>query len=225
MLVLLVATVAACDGEVAGTAQPDPPGDIFNEVPADLDPADRYLIYLHGAIIETEGIRPTHPDFGVYEYREILETFADRGLVVISKARPAGTDGMAYASKVVDQVRSLSDAGVPGHHITVVGFSKGGGIAIVASAMLMRDDVNFVFMAACAPWLDDHPEIVARGKLLSLYEASDHNFGSCGSLFDRDPNPLDNREMMLEVGGGHGAFYQPRPQWVEPVLEWVDAAS
>ena len=220
-LALITVTIVTCGGNADNPVSAGPANSVYSDAPAIVDPAARYLVYLHGAIIETEGVRPTHPKFGVYEYREILEALADRGLVVISEARPAGTDGMRYASKVVDQVRSLLDAGVPASHITVAGFSKGGGIAIAASSMLARDDVNFVFMAACAPWLDDHPEIVARGRLLSLREASDPTFGSCAKLFDRDPNPHDDREVVLELGGGHGAFYRLHPEWVDPVVEWA----
>ncbi len=194
---------------------------ISADVPAAIDLGARYLFYLHGAIIETQGVRPTHPRFGVYEYQEILEIFAGRGFVVISEARPAGTDGKVYAATVVDQVREILAAGVPPDHVTVVGFSKGGGIAIAASSMLANDDVNFVFMAACNPWLDSHPEIVARGRLLSLRESSDDLVGSCEGFFKRSPSPHDHVEIVLELGGGHGAFYRPRPEWVVPVVEWA----
>ena len=194
---------------------------IISGVPSVIEPDARYLIYLHGAIIETQGIRPTHPRFGVYEYEKILQTLAERGFVVISEVRPAGTDGMVYATKVVEQVRELLAAGVPPDHVTVVGFSKGGGIAIAASSMLADDDLNFVFMAACNPWLDDHPEIVPRGRLLSLREASDELMGTCDGLFARSPSQHVQREIVLHVGGGHGAFYRPHPEWVDPIVEWA----
>ena len=227
-VVAVIFAIATCAADLAcGPAREAPAvgasSNIVSDVPAVIDPDARYLIYLHGAIIETEGIRPTHPRFGVYEYQKILATFAAKGFVVISEARPAGTDGMVYASTVVEQVRKLLASGVPPDHVTVVGFSKGGGIAIAASAMLAEDDVNFVFMAACNPWLDDHPEIVARGRLLSLREASDELMGSCQGLFERSPSPNDQREIVLHLGGGHGAFYRPRAEWVDPVVEWAES--
>lgn len=198
---------------------------IFTDVPEIIDLDARFLIYLHGAIIERAGVRPTHPKFGVYEYQKIVEAFAERGFVVISEARPNGTDGMFYAATVADQVRALINGGVPPEHITVVGFSKGGGIAIAASSMLANDDVNFVFMAACNPWLDSHPEIVGRGRMLSLRESSDELAGSCESFFGRSPSPHDQSELLLELGGGHGAFYRPRPEWIDPVVEWAMASG
>lgn len=210
----------ACGDQGPKPTPSEPSRVIYADVPQQIDPAARYLIYLHGAIIELEGVRPTHPKFGVYEYRKILETFANRGFVVISEARPEGTDGMLYAATVADQVRRLLVAGVPPARITVVGFSKGGGIAIAASSLLANDDLNFVFMAACNPWLDSRPEIVARGRLLSLRESSDELAGTCDGLFERCPSRRDHREVLLELGGGHGAFYRPQAEWLDAVADW-----
>ncbi len=215
----LVFSASACGAENPGSTETAL--QIFTDVPESIDVDARYLIYLHGAIIEREGVRPTHPKFGVYEYQKILEAFANRGFVVISEARPSGTDGMAYAQTVSDQVRALIKGGAPPEHVTVVGFSKGGGIAIAASSILASDEANFVFMAACNPWLDSHPEIVGRGRLLSLRESSDELAGSCESFFGRSPNPHNHRELLLDLGGGHGAFYRPQPEWVDPVVEWA----
>jgi hypothetical protein len=211
-----------------GCGEADPPPtesvlQIFAAIPAEIDPDARYLIYLHGAIIERAGIRPTHPEFGVYEYREILGVFAERGFVVISEARPAGTSGAVYAEKVADQVGALLKGSVSPEHITVVGFSKGGGIAITASSILSEEKLNFVFMGACGPWLDSRPEIVPHGRLLALREASDNLVGSCEGLFARAAGDGEREEITLELGGSHGAFYRPRPEWVDPVVEWASA--
>ena len=222
VLIGFVLFATACGAEDPPPAEASP--QIFADVPAEIDPGARYLIYLHGAIIETQGVRPTHPRFGVYEYREILEVLAGRGFVVISEARPAGTDGTVYAAKVVGQVEALLAAGVPPEHVTVVGFSKGGGIAITASSLLANDRLNFVFMGACGPWYESRPEIVPRGRLLGLREASDELVGPCETLFDRAAGG-ERREVITELGGGHGAFYRPNPEWVEPVVEWASVAQ
>jgi len=219
MVLFLVLGATACGAEDPATIESA--FQIFTGVPAEIDPDARYLMYLHGAIIERAGVRPTHPQFGVYEYRQILEVFANRGFVVISEARPAGTDWTAYAATVAEQVRALLAAGVPPEHITVVGFSKGGGIAITASSLLAEDEINFVFMGACGPWLDSRPEIVPRGRLLALREASDELVGTCEAIFARAVDPGEQKEIVLELGGGHGAFYRPQPEWVDPVVEWA----
>lgn len=215
----LVFIAAACGAEEPST--PEPALRIFTDVPDVIDPTARYLIYLHGAIIERAGVRPTHPEFGIYEYQEILEVLAGHGFVVISEARPAGTDGTAYAATVADQVRALITDGVPPEHIVVVGFSKGGGIAIVTSSLLANRRVNFVFIGACGPWLDSRPEIVPHGRLLAIRETSDDLVGSCEGLFARTTSEGEQKEIILELGGGHGAFYRPRPEWIDPVVEWA----
>ncbi len=55
---------------VAGLAAPSrgQDGAIRSQVPDSIDLNARYVFYLHGRIIEVQGRRPTHPEFGVYEY-------------------------------------------------------------------------------------------------------------------------------------------------------------
>ena len=220
IVLCLVLVASTCGAE--DHPKSDPTLRIFTDLPVQIDPNSRYLFYLHGAIIERAGVRPTHPEFGVYEYREILEVIAGRGFVVISEARPAGTNGAVYAEKVADQVGALMKGGVSPEHITVVGFSKGGGIAITASSILSEERLNFVFMGACGPWLDSRPEIVPHGRLLALREKSDDLVGSCEELFARTTSEGERKEIILELGGGHGAFYCPQSEWLDPVVEWAN---
>lgn len=217
---VLCATGCSAEDPVA-----EPALQIHAAVPAEIDQAARYLFYLHGAIIERAGARPTHPDFGIYEYQEILELLAERGFVVISETRAAGTSVMEYAATVADQMRTLLAAGVPPGNITVVGFSKGGGIAVVASSILADDRVNFVFMGTCGPWLNERPEIVPHGRMLSLHEVSDDMVGSCEELFSRAGGESAKKEIVIDIGGGHGAFYRPRPEWIDPLVEWAMGPS
>jgi hypothetical protein len=209
----------ACGTEDSSRADMTPR--ILDNVPGVIDPSARYLFYLHGRIIEEEGVRPTHPVFGIYEYEAILQAFAGRGFVVISEARPPGTDAAAYAEKVATQVRALLADGVPPEHITVVGFSKGGAIAILASSVLANDRLNFVFVASCGPWSADRPEIVPWGRLLGIREASDDLAGPCDALFARSPTGADQHQIVLDLGGGHGAFYRPHPEWIDAVAAWA----
>jgi predicted esterase len=221
--VCLLVMVAGCGAEERVITETS--GRVITRVPEKTDPAARYLFYLHGAIIEREGLRPTHPKFGVYEYQRILEEFSSHGFVVISKARPAGTEVAVYAATVAEQVRALLAAGVSPERITVVGFSKGGAIAIFTSSLTANDRINFVFIATCGPWLDAQPGIVPRGRLLAIREASDDLVGSCEVLFSRSPEEGVRREVTLELGGGHGAFYRPRPAWIDPVVAWASFSA
>ncbi len=194
---------------------------IHPSLPDRLDPGTRYVIYLHGRIIEDKGPRPTDERWGTYEYRQILDTLATGGVTVISEQRPPATDMDAFAEKVAGQVRTLLAAGVPAEHITVVGFSKGGGIATRTSALLKNDKVSFVFLAACGSGDFSGVNRDVRGRILSIYEESDDAGRSCAQLFAKSSGKGERKEIKIETGKSHGAFYQPRKEWTNPVLAWI----
>lgn len=193
-------------------------GTILSGLPKRPDAGARYVIYLHGRIIEDQGPRPTHPENGVYEYRQILETLAAGGATVVSEQRRPATDMDRYAEHVAGQVRTLLAAGVPPERITVVGFSKGGGIAKRASALLGNDEVGFVFLAACSG-NDSGPRV--HGRILSVYEETDEGGRSCAQLFAKSKSAGKREEIRIRTGEGHGAFYRPRKEWTAPVLAWI----
>jgi dienelactone hydrolase len=196
-------------------------GTVVRSFPEQIDPGARYLVYLHNQFLETAAPGEEHPRFGPYEHEEIVSALADRSLIVIAERREAGADPAVWADRVVRQVRRLIAAGVPASAITVVGFSKGGAIAILASAGLSEDRVNFIVLGACGRWIELRPDLVPHGRLLSIVEASDELGGTCRPLLDRAPAGSVTREIELELGGGHGAFFTPRDGWIEPTLEWA----
>src|SRR5262249_8001810 len=167
------------------------------------------------------GARPTHPEFGVYEYAAILDALAARGLTVIGEQRPAGTIPDRYADRVAAQVRTLIGAGVEPRRITVAGFSKRGAIAVLTAAKLADKSVNFVFLAACSAELLARQDVRVRGRILSIIEASDPMGRSCAPLQDRAAPGTVFEEIRLETGARHGAFFQPRPGWIDPVAHWA----
>ena len=197
-------------------------GSIYKDVPASIDPKARYLIYLHGRILETQGRHATSPDFGRYEYDAILEALAGKGLVVISELRGRDT-GRAYANRVAAQVRRLRARGVPASHITVAGFSKGGFLTLVTAAELADPAVSFVIMAGCGPSSDEGiPAGTLKGRMLSLYDASDEMAGSCQRLFAPG---MTTKEVRLTTGLRHGLFFRPRPEWIDLVADWTRSGA
>ena len=213
-------------GEPAETASGrtavNQPGLILRDVPVDVDVKGRYLFYLHGLIVENEGVRPTSPRFGVYEYEEILETFRRRGFIVISEPRPRGTDPEQYAAKVVGQIERLLAAGVPPRHVTVVGASRGGGIAMIASTRLRNRQVKFAIMAACGDWdVYKRVGIDLSGAVLSVYDVEDDVAGSCSEFFKNSTGISKKKEVALRLGLGHGILYRPLREWVDPVTDWA----
>jgi hypothetical protein len=206
---------------LSATPAPAQRGSILDDVPAQVRPGARYLIFLHGRIVEEQGLRPADERFGTYEYQQILDTLAASGAEVIAEQRPRGTDFRAFGSHVADQVRVLLAAGVPAERIAVVGFSKGGAIAMIASARLDDPRVTFVFLGSCGDWVQGRDDLGVRGRILSIYEASDELGTSCEPLFAQAGDPGEHREIRIDTGGGHGAFYRPRAEWLDPLFDWV----
>jgi hypothetical protein len=212
------------DPTVEPTVQSTPtiqPGQIFQNLPDQIDVQQRYVIYLHGRIIEDEGTRPVSPVYGVYEYEEILNTLAHAGLQVIAEVRPPNTDAEQHAIKVVGQINALLDAGVPAERITVIGFSKGGAIAIFTSSRLQNERVNFVLIAICGEWVFEWTGVDLSGRVLSIYETSDEYGGSCRPLAEASTGVSSFEEIALSTGRQHGAFYTADSVWSEPVIEWI----
>ena len=70
----------------AVTAQPAATPDLAAYAfPARIDPAAKYLFYLHGKIIEDQGLPAISPDYGEYQYAAILQALAGHGFHVISE--------------------------------------------------------------------------------------------------------------------------------------------
>jgi len=176
LLSVLAFVATACSIPTPAAAQRGP---ILSDVPANVRPDATYLIYLHGRIVEEQGARPDDTRFGVYEYQQILDTLASSGAVVIAEQRPAGTDFRQFGKHVADQVRRLLAAGVAPERVAVVGFSKGGAIAIIAAALVADARVNFDFLGACGDWLDGRDDVDVGGRILSMYESSDELGTSC----------------------------------------------
>jgi hypothetical protein len=196
-------------------------GVVLKDVPAMADVKASYLFYLHGRIIENKGIRPTDPRYGVYEYEEILNTLAAKGFTVISEARAKDTDVNQYAPKVVRQINTLVNAGVPPQHITVVGASKGALIAMRISTLLKNKDANFVIMSNCNDWVDKNFHIDLYGNVLSIYDIKDEFGGTCQKFFDKAHGLNRHDEVVLKVGTGHAVLYKPLKEWVDLVAEWA----
>jgi predicted esterase len=207
----------ACTGRLTS-------GAVFLQMPETIDPQARYVIFLHGRLIEEQGVEsPVDPFFGSYDYSGILEALAVDGNQVISEVRPLNTDAMDYAAHVAGQIETLLEGGVLPEHVTVVGFSKGGVITIRVSAQVENPQVNYVVLAgACAiDALEEEEEIVFHGRFLSIYEASDEFGQSCQEIADRSEESLVFEEIRLDTGLAHGEFYLPRDEWILPTLEWI----
>jgi len=194
--------------------------------PASIDPSKRYLFYLHGKIIEDQGIPAVSSDYGEYEYKTILEKLASHGFTMISEQRQKNTDGMEYAERVSRQVTELLDAGVPAKNITVIGASKGAAITIAISNILANKELNFVLMGTCDPetiQLYKQQGVFLFGNVLTIRDVVDEFSGSCQELFAFSEGKIArHEELLLNIGTGHGILYKPLDEWILPAVQWAD---
>ncbi len=216
IVALLMAAAVFLSIAAVGNAQTTYP-----DVPEKIDTKAKYLFYLHGAIIETKGIRPTSLKHGVYEYEKIVETLKNKGFIVISEARKEAVHTGRYAQKIALQVEKLLKAGVPPSHITVVGASKGGMIAMQLSTILGNKEINYVLLASCVEAAYYRYDIALSGNILSIYDEKDQLVISCKKFIDKSPAVANYKEIVLKVGTGHGMLYRPIKEWVEPTVKWA----
>ncbi len=196
-------------------------GSVNSSLPENIYPDRHYLFYLHGKIIEDEGVDAVSPQFGPYEFQEILNYLADGGFEVIGEIRTAPTDAIVYADRVVAQVNSLLEQGVSSENIAVVGFSKGAAIAIQASMKLGNPDLNFVLIAICGEEANRGADFALAGRFLSLYERSDPLGSTCRPMIEGSPDVKEFDEIEFATGKQHGTFYSADPSWLDPLMSWL----
>lgn len=184
-----------------------------------------YLFYLHGRIIEEQGVNAISEKFGEYEYQSILNRFEKDGFNVISEARPKDTDIDFYSNKVVEQVDSLLKSNVKAHNISILGASKGAVIAMLTSSKLKKTKVNFILMGNCNEWVQNNFDINLHGNVLSIYEESDTFGQSCKVIKSNSTSINSFEEVILNTNLGHGFLYKPLGEWVVPVVNWIKRNS
>lgn len=190
-----------------------------------IDPSARYLFYLHARVVEDVGLPAVSERFGEFRYHDILARLAREGYTVISEVRPKDASSGLYARRTAAQVRALLDAGVPASHITVIGASKGAYITALVSHETRQAGVGYVILAMCDP--DTVAYMIKQGTrlhgdVLAIRDAADADFaGPCAPLFSASPDIGATREIVVEVGTGHGIVFRPIDEWVLPALEWA----
>lgn len=216
-LVLLV--VLSCVPLGAGALQ------IYDEFPDEIRPAERYVVYSHGLIVEGHDPRPVHPEFGVYDFPGIKQALFERGgFNLIAPHRPKDSDVDTYVRTLEAGVRRLVAAGVAPQRITLVGFSRGAQLTAAASSRLRTLEVGTVLMAVCSEGdLVRDPPILLGGPVLSIYETTDV-VGSCAGLARRTAL-AEFEELAVSTGRRHGAFFLPLPEWVAPLKAWIERTN
>jgi dienelactone hydrolase len=197
----------------------------LTEPPADPKPDGRYVFYLHGSGVEQS------PTKAKEDWRGNMRSLEGKGFVVMAELRGVNTNVRDYGKKISDQAKGLMAKGVPPENITILGYSKGGMIALSAAAWTQEPRMNFVILAGCGT--DKRPEIresqasVApryKGRMLSIFDAADPEFGSCQALFDAAGAGVRASERRIETGLGHQAFSRASAVWFDPTVEFMSTA-
>ena len=195
--------------------------EIYEKFPHTIHAKERYVIYSHGLIVEGVDPKPISPKYGEYDFPGIKQAlFSAGGFNLIAYQRPKNTDFDAYVKTLKSWVKRLLDAGVSPHRITLIGFSRGGQTTSYASSDLASDGINTALIAICKDGdFERDPPLILGGTLLSIYETSDE-LGSCARLAARS-HLVSFKEVAISTGKGHGAFFQPLPEWIRPLKSWI----
>lgn len=224
IIIPLLLLILSCSSPPRSTTT----GVVLRSVPDTINTSDHYIFYLHGGIIQMEGIDAVSPYFGRYEYTKILQALANAGYIVISERRPKDSKTPDYAKIVAGCVSTLLDAGTPPENITIVGASMGAGIAIDASIQIGNDKIKYCLLGICKQSSWDYylrhytkDEIQLRGKFLSIYEISDES-KSCDAFIGNQPTVASYEEIALDMGISHGFLYKPYDEWLFPLFDWIN---
>ncbi len=199
-------------------------GALYTSFPEKIYPDEKYVFYSHGLIVEGDNLMPVDKRWGVYDFIAVRKALADPHYNLIAYHRPKKTVPDEFAQKLATDVRKLLQAGVKAENITLLGFSRGGEITLLALDKLRLDKINTILLAVCGGFVKKHQEYQAYGNLYSIYETSDFA-GSCQFLTDRNNSTHSFQETSISTGKEHGAFYQPLAEWIVPVKAWLKKAT
>jgi hypothetical protein len=195
--------------------------EIYDSFPEAIHAQERYVIYSHGQIVEGTDPKPVSPKYGQYDFPGIKQAlFRDGGFNLIAYQRPKNADFDAYVETLKSWVKRLLKDGVKPSRISLIGFSRGGQTTSYASSDLAADKINTALLAICSDGdFKRDPPLILGGNLFSIYETSDE-MGSCAKLAARS-HLLSFKEVAISTGKSHGAFFQPLPEWMQPLKAWI----
>jgi pimeloyl-ACP methyl ester carboxylesterase len=195
---------------------------VYEQFPSRIHADQRYVIFLHGLIAEGTDPRPVHPENGVYDFPAIKQAlFKDGGFNLIAQQRPKNADIGTYTAMLERWVRQLLAAGVPASRITIVGFSQGSYITAYSADRLRETGIHTALLGSCSNGdiTTSGAPLVLGGDLLNIYETTD-SVRECGVLAQRS-RLSSFKEVAITTGKKHGAFFQPRREWIDPLKAWI----
>jgi hypothetical protein len=196
---------------------------ISSFLPQKIVRSEKYLFYLHGGVVTVLGnnaINQSVPEWGPYEYLNILDSLRSRGFNIISENRKETIADSFYVNKISNQIDTLFKSGVKPGNILVAGASAGSVITINVSANLKNNEMKYVIMGGCWPGTyKDYQHIELYGHFLSIIEASDPH-GTCSKIFEKRKQVKSYKEITLTTGLSHGFIYKGYKEWIDPIANW-----
>lgn len=184
--------------------------------PENIDPAERYVFFLHGRYMDKRGPR------GEADYYGILDAIEEMGFVTIGDVR--GLRGVdSYADIVATDVRKLLDAGVPPGHITVAGHSMAGFVALLTSARVGDPGVSYAVFAGCSlagtryrrpfmKFVNSEAQFM-KGRFVVAWAEDDTMAQDCNEAMRQAS--VTYRNVVLPGGLGHRLFNTPDRAWLD----------
>ncbi|MBE0645474.1 MAG: hypothetical protein IH600_15435 [Bacteroidetes bacterium] len=199
---------------------------VATSVPDDIDVNLSYVFYLPDEVVTPDDPQPRHPEYGEYQYAEIVNRISAARFTVITQPRETTAHPYLVAADIAKQIRQLADAGVPASHIGIVGAGQGAVIAITAVSKLGDSDLQVVLLSACsAPFIDywEKENELLSGNVLSFYVAGSTRRGPCLPFLEYcgAGRVKQHREIALPESVGEGYFYKGTADWMLPAIAWL----
>lgn len=180
----------------------------------------RYIIYLHGRIVELQGKAAFSEEHGKYELDSILDALKEDNAKVYCELRPENTEVPAYAQKLSRTIDSMIRSGIMPDKITVIGASKGAIIAATTSD-LNQQPINYVLMGGNNSKMEQQNDWHFHGRILCIYDPSDTIAGKNYDYWKvNSPEAVAFEQIELNKKLGHGFLYRPLPAWTVPAQKW-----
>ena len=182
----------------------------------------KHVFYLHGRIIEVQGINAVSEQFGKYDYQAIIDSLSIENVIVHHEIRTTETDFYDFGAKISGEIDRLIKNDVKPEQITIVGASKGAVMAMYISH-ISQHQINYVLLGANNDYLEQEMDWELKGNILGIYEISDAIAGKNYQFWiNKSENTAHFKELGIDTGLGHGFLYRPVGEWLEPTREWVN---
>lgn len=185
-------------------------------------PDKKHIFYLHGRIIELQGINAVSEEFGEYKYQEIIDSLEYTGAEIHKEIRTEETNFDDFSKKVSLQIDSLISKGVAPKDITIIGASKGAVIAMNISDM-NENPINYILLGANNDYIErEKSGWNLHGNVLGIYEKSDSLAGKNYQYWiDKSSRATRFEQLEINTGLGHGFLYSPLKEWLDPAKRWI----